>query len=272
MQVNPENVEPSIRVMNGQVEDFYFSEDVAMRTPIMLRYDALILLILALISIVLVQQPVQASPTKSSKKQTKISQVLRHDQFWIILISGFLVMIGRGYFIAVYKIYGTTQGHDDIFLSLTGFVSNLFNGPSRILFSWTVDIYGFKKTALILYGCSTTLYASIHFVSHIKWCYMIWLSLLMFFNGATISIYASACGWLYGSKLGGKVFSIITGVLGLSGVLMGLLQRFVLAEIGYLYMFVIIVCATIAAVLVVLFFFKSSKYYENPTLTESFIK
>ena len=54
-----------------------------------------------------------------------------------------------------YKIYGNTRGIDDSFLSYTGSAGPIGAGLSRILWSWLVDVIGFKRIALIVYSIVT---------------------------------------------------------------------------------------------------------------------
>ena len=52
--INPDNKSPDVKHKNGSVTDHYYSYDIASGTPAMLRFLALIWLILAIVGLVLV--------------------------------------------------------------------------------------------------------------------------------------------------------------------------------------------------------------------------
>ena len=72
-----------------------------------------------------------------------------------------------------------------------------------------------------------------------------------------MSTYAAICGQLYGHAYGGKMISVFITFFGIAGMVMALLQRYLIGDIGYFNMFMILTGSSALNIVVHLVFYKS---------------
>ena len=111
--------------------------------------------------------------------------IIRDKTFYVLLFTAFFADLGRMYSYTAVKIYGSTKGIDDVFLSMTATVANLISAVGRVVWAFVVDCIGFKRTAILVYISNSILFASIHFISDDKIVYMVWFIMIFFCNGCT---------------------------------------------------------------------------------------
>ena len=156
-----------------------------MQVPSMLRWNALILGILIIISILLSQPLKKTSFTTRKTSSLRFMDIIRDKTFLVLLFVWFFADLGRMYSYTAVKIYGSTKGIDDVFLSTTATISNLFSAFGRIFWAFVTDSIGFKRTAVIVYTLNSILFATITIISDNKIAYMAWFIMIFFCNGCT---------------------------------------------------------------------------------------
>ena len=197
--------------------------------------------------------------------------ILRDKTFYVLLFSGFFAFTGRTYMQSGYKLYGSSCGIDDNFLSFTGSVAMVTGGFGRILWAWLIDLYGFKRISVLVYSAVSLLFVTLPLISDYKYVYLIWVALLFLGNGSTQPMFGAVCGTIWGPATGGKVFGLVVGMMGISGLIIGILQGVLISKIGYINMLMILVVATVICVLMILLLFTPRRYeesVESPLLKE----
>ena len=140
---NPDNEQASIIDDHGEINQHYFGPEVSNRTPMAIRWNALLYYLICLIGIACLPKSINEHSTEetSKKKFLTLSQMIRDYRFWHLFI---LLFFGSGinaYFLNMYKIVGMAYIHDDHFLSYIGSASFLFGTAGRIVFGVLMDKY-----------------------------------------------------------------------------------------------------------------------------------
>jgi len=134
--VNPNNQDPDIEIVKGDVVNHYYSGDIADNTPSMLRWVAVMLFFLGVVAIALTPNFGKIKAIKiETYNPNSLGEIFKERSIYLLIVAAFLAATCAVYFLSAFKVYGLAKGHDDMFLSLIGFVANLINGPCRFLWA-----------------------------------------------------------------------------------------------------------------------------------------
>lgn len=76
-----------------------------------------------------------------------------------------------------------------------------------------------------------------------------------------MAIFAAVSAQLYGPYWGGKIVSIFIAMFGFAGVVIGLVQEFLIAKFGYLNLFVLLGIMSFVGALIILIGFKEDNHW-----------
>jgi hypothetical protein len=138
--VNPDNLHPDIIYQDGNVEEHYYSEEVAERVPLMLKVLAGMCLTFGLIAACFTQ-PIKktALAAASSAGSKTLKEIYRESTVYKLLFLMTLICSSGVYILVAYKTYGAIDIDDDLLLSLMGSVGAITNSIGRIIWAQVTD-------------------------------------------------------------------------------------------------------------------------------------
>jgi len=152
--LNPENVSPDA---SGPDEGYFTNEDLLNRVPNLLLTLAGIYLGLGMIACLLITQPPndwldQFSDDKTGKLDeeyvTPLEAFTRYE-FYLLWFTRLCVVMLSNVISAYYKTFGQTFIRDDMFLSIVGSVTSVFNCSGRLFYGLIMDRFAYKVSMSI---------------------------------------------------------------------------------------------------------------------------
>ena len=196
--VNPGNAKPDHKI-HGQK---YFKSDIAERFPSVLRYLALIYLVLSVIGIMLLSRPTKKDEKLVDNKDIdecpSIKDGVKSKRFWFLFGMALMSITPGLYIMNVYKTFGKSQINNDQFLTIVGSVASVFNGSFRYLWGILMDKISFKKAYAILIATQTVFIMSMFYVAKVEALYLIWVCVIVCCEGGHFTIYPAVIARMYG--------------------------------------------------------------------------
>lgn len=243
--VNPSNKSTDIKVKDGGVTDHFFSYDVASQVPSMLRWLALIYLIVSIVGILLLRN-VKSRDNEETTEQTAMKPHLKSKLFWRLVLSSLLSAAGGMYIAGTYKNFGDTRIENDAFLAVTGSVASVFNGSFRYLWAFYMEKSSFKTSYMTLLFLQMSLFCTLYYVASVKILFLCWVSLIMCCEGGHFSLFVAIHGVMYGKDLGAKIYGIFFFSFGSSALLSYIVQLYL---VNYQAMFWVLAGMTACSIL-----------------------
>mmetsp|Transcript_15888 Transcript_15888/g.17630 ORF Transcript_15888/g.17630 Transcript_15888/m.17630 type:complete len:202 (+) Transcript_15888:510-1115(+) len=113
------------------------------------------------------------------------------------------------YIASNFKSYETIDVPDERFISLVGSIGAVVNGLSRGVWSTLQDIFGFKIIYITLLVLEITVAFTFVTIHKIKALYFIWVLVAFATLGGHFSIFPTVCAKIYGTKMGGKIYTVL---------------------------------------------------------------
>lgn len=200
--INPDNDSPHEK-FHGQK---YFNSSISYRFPEVLRWLALIYLLLSILGIACLASPTNQDQLtdlvekNQSDECPSLKEGIKTRRFWHLFFMAFLSIVPGFYIINVYKTFGKTKIDDDEFLTVVGSVSSVFNGSFRYVWGALMDVIGFKKSYAALILIQTVFIMTIFYVADIEALYLIWVSVIVCCEGGHFSLYPTVIARMYGKR------------------------------------------------------------------------
>ena len=115
-------------------------------------------------------------------------------------------------------------------LFLLGIFFGIFNGFSRLLFGWLMDIFGFKVIMLLISIIELVIGCSIYFLVHYNIIYFIIILLVGVCLGGSFAMMNPLFKKIFGIDIGPEVFGISGIALGLANLSGPILTQFVIEK------------------------------------------
>lgn len=195
--INPENKSPNI-----EINDFkYFDSEISNKYPSTLRLLCLIYFSLTVLATVCMAEPrSEESKILGNEQNVSVSQGVTSKEFKLMAAMA-LCSIIPGYFVAnCFKVFGQTKINDDRFLAIVGSVSSVFNGGFRILWGWSIDRYGFKRSYEVLLGTQFVLMFSFYYIASSKVLYIFWVCLILGCEGGHFVLFSTLNSQMFGQR------------------------------------------------------------------------
>jgi len=214
--INPDNVAV---VDYGDGEDKYFEdEELLNRVPKVMLILAGIYFSIQVLCMFLIQVPeTSEDETQEEKESFKsfivnvLKTALTRKEFYILWGCRFCMQLITQCVAGFYKAYGLTiDGCDDLFLSMVGAFSALFNCSSRILFGFLMDKTSYRTTVIIETILLSIFVASLPATAHggkIMFAAWIWAIYLLF--PAIYALQPAVTTQTFGYKYGGTVYGLL---------------------------------------------------------------
>ena len=223
--INPDNVSPSIKVTAGTETEYLFPPSMVLKVPAVLRWSALAGLVIGAIAIALIydhtnrldrQSVIKSIVSKEGIRPKEgitgcptLGMAIKTSAFWVLFGVCGLALTYPSFMIVQYKNYGERHIDNDQYLSGIGSIGLVFNAFGRLICTWLTDYLSYKPMALIscislaVIACTVTLVAPYHLL------YLTWVLLTFFGHGSIFTPIAMECGNIFGTAIGGKVFSLV---------------------------------------------------------------
>ena len=263
--VNPDNESASIKVKENNVTNHYFPYSIAQKVPFMLRILALVYLVLCGIGIVLVGQMNKHTTEESSADEPMLPH-LKSKKFWVLLLCCVCSSAGGLYVAPSYKNFGEMSIDDDAYMAVVGSVASVFNGSFRYIWAHLMDWRSFRLSYTCLLGLQTVMLASFYWVGSSKPLFIIWVSVLLCCEGGHFSLFAAVFGKIWGRELGAKLFGLFFFVFGTASIITFGIQLFVVSEVGYMPMFLVVSLLSFVSFAIMIVFQPERKVLTNSLL------
>ena len=247
---NPDNLSPDIEHVHGDVVDLYYSAEVANHYPRSISYISIILLIFSIAATVLIRMPgakwkkrLEDASVIENRKILEDSEVeepplsskdvLSSGAFWKLYAMAVLASFFGSYMYSVAKPFGLMKNGDDHFNTLAITIAGLVGGGLRFLWTWGIDIWGFKKVGAVLFTVIILVSCTLPSVASTKALYFIWIVLSVMCDAAIIALFPAVSAHTFGIEKGTMAFSIIFSGIALILVAGSLISEFLVAKVGY---------------------------------------
>lgn len=158
---------------------------------------------------------------------------MKDSRTWLITFAIVFTLIQAQFVTFVFKNFGLENIKDDKFITIVGTIGAVCNGLSRGFWANLLDRFPYK----IVFGCLIVLQIglgfTIGFISKIRVLYLIWIALSYWCLGGYFSMTPTICAKLYGTKTGGKVYSIVFLFFVPCGIICLILSKTLYKSIGY---------------------------------------
>ncbi|KAL5003931.1 hypothetical protein ScPMuIL_017387 [Solemya velum] len=168
----------------------------------------------------IVSKPIEETNIARQRDLTPL-QVLKSRDFYVIWFMFLFGGQGITLLSSLYKAYGQTFIHDDLFLALVGSCSAIFNASGRPLWGALMDKFSFKTAMQCLYAGFICLVITIHAAEWVgKSLYFVWICLIFLIFSGNFALFPAATSKLFGPKYVninyGMVFSaaIVCNIIG----------------------------------------------------------
>lgn len=160
--------------------------------------------------------------------------------------------------INTYKRYGQEHIADDKFLTAVGSVSSVFGGL-RFVWSYIVDRWSFKLSYSIALCMNVFFGFTLTAIVDIPALYLIWISMIIWAEGAHFSLVPAACAKFFG-RHAPTVYGIAFSFGMIPQLCSTIMVRFWLKEIRYESFYYMASAASLLALCICLFLFEEKKY------------
>lgn len=116
-------------------------------------------------------------------------------------------------------------------MTTVGSVASVFGGI-RFVWSWLVDRHSFKLSYGIVLGISVVFGFTLVLISDIKALYLIWVSMIVWAEGAHFSLVPTICAKLFGAHAS-MVYGVAFSFGATAQIICSVLVRFTLKDVGY---------------------------------------
>ena len=207
---NPNNDPATVHVTNGATSYYLFDHNVADNIPSTLRYFALILGSIYLLSVLLISEPdteritgsiASIGPIQSGFPQCPdMKTVVGTVAFWQLLAAMTFGLFYGVYILTVYKAFGQKYESDDYYLSMLGAVGIVFNALGRFFLPAALDYVSFKVTFGVSLVVQIALGATFCSIAEYRSLFAIWLCASFFASGGYFAMFAVQCSRVFGPK------------------------------------------------------------------------
>ena len=224
--MNPNNDLPNVSVATQKQDEMLFDYSIAQNYPFTFRMFAVGFVVVGLVGALLVTEPnmtpvqrrtlsVRGSYAVHSRDSELIPEcpdlktALRTWTFvCLLLISGFGYTFDY-YLLVQYKSYAENYITNDHLLTTIGSISQVGNIAGRLLLSVLVD---YLDCRLLLVGApliNAVMAYTLKYAVTSDWMYTLWVTISLFSFALCLAPTAVICGKIYGTKMGGSVFSFV---------------------------------------------------------------
>ncbi|CAJ0581832.1 unnamed protein product, partial [Mesorhabditis spiculigera] len=227
-------------------EGYFTQEDLLERVPSVFIVMGILFSVFQTIGLTLLGDPeeeisveeeplITSAPTESGLREMLCSTTflmlfvtLAFNAIWVQVTSG------------LYKAYGQQFVHSDLFLSLVGSFSSVFNCASRVFWGLMADYTSYQKSMAIVCTCGAALMWLLPLVKSVgnAWLFMAQICLMFACVGGTYSLLPFATHRCFGRTHFGLLYGAIQASISLAGVVTALLSQYALPVLGYEYLFV----------------------------------
>jgi MFS transporter, OFA family, oxalate/formate antiporter len=260
--INPDNKKADTKYHG----DKYFDSDVSKRLPEVLRWLALMYLILSVIGLALLTRPKKKEENeelieKQDDECPSIQAGVKTKMFWILFVMALCSVTPGIFVLSSYKTFGKDKINNDEFLTTVGAVSSVFNGTFRYLWGLIMDRTSFKLSYMIMLSVQTVLIVTLYYIAEVKALYLIWISLIVCCEGGHFSLFPTIIARMYGKMMGSKIYGVFFYCFGLGAVLGFLITLVFTGIIGYQGLFWILGGLSVVSGVMVFFLFKEENLW-----------
>jgi hypothetical protein len=262
--INPDNKKAD-SIYHG---DMYFDSEVSERLPQMLRWLALIYLVLSAIGLALLTRPEKRSETEKLMEHhhhecPSLQAGVKTMMFWVLFCMALCSVTPGIFVLSSYKTFGKYMINDDEFLATVGAVSSIFNGSFRFVWGWVMDHSSFKSAYLALLGMQVGLISTLFYVAESKALYLAWISLIVCCEAGHFSLFPTIIARMYGKMMGSKLYGVFFYCFGLGAISQFLIMRLLTDKIGYEGLFWILGAFTVISGALTIGVFKEENHWHK---------
>jgi MFS family permease len=159
--------------------------------------------------------------------------------------------------INTFKKFGQEKINNEAFLTAVGAISAVFGGI-RFVWSYLVDKYNFKLSYGIVLCINIIFGSTLVLVSEVKALYLIWVSMIVWAEGAHFALVPTLCAKLFG-KHAPIVYGVAFSFGAISQILSSVMVRLYIKKVGYGVFYYSASGLSLISLLLLLFVFKEKK-------------
>ena len=114
---------------------------------------------------------------------------------------------------------------------------------------------------MLLLGIQLAVSASLYYVSYTAGVYFVMVSLSFFCEGGHFCLFPALCAKKFGKRTGGQLYGVLFCAFSISGLMGFVIQQFVVAELGYELVFLILTVMAAASVILTVFWLDETPVY-----------
>lgn len=184
-------------------------------------------------------------PNYQNSKKEEVSmipsKVLKSSTFYLLFMTLFCCSYYGNFYYNFYKTFGETFISDDKFLAYIFSVGSIANAIARIGWGLLTDITSFQITLSIASFLSGGLLLTMPLTKFFgKYVYFLWLVLMFICLAATPALFITAVVKCFGSKYKATNYGFLILSTTLSGILLSLTSQYLLTDLGYTWIFIIV--------------------------------
>jgi MFS family permease len=166
----------------GDEDEKMFSEDVAGRVPMTIRWSVLIYSIVLTIGLFFTPRKWDSSQSGQSESTLSFRFMIKSLKCWNLFFMTFFGMLAYFYIMFLYKILGMIYINDDYFISYVGSISFFVAAFARVLFGILLDKYSWKLVLGIVYALLVLMYSSFEVCLKSKALFAFYVIMISFFT------------------------------------------------------------------------------------------
>jgi len=182
---------------------------------------------------------------------------IKHRQTILVCICAFCGNIPLIFLMVTAKSFGESRGVSDFSLSISLSIATFVNGGSRLIMGLIFNKYGTKKLLIFNFALGTIVSVSFYFAVKIEWLFCL-LVILSAWQASCYVIYFSHCGHLFGSVMGGRVYSIVVAWSNLGAIFNSFISFVIVPYMGG-YLSAYIFCGFMSFIGIICSFFIEEK-------------
>jgi hypothetical protein len=159
-----------------------FSEDVAGRVPMTIRWTVVIYSIVMLVGLVFTPRKWNSTQSEQSESTLTFRYMITSLKCWNLFFMMFLGGLAFLYILFLYKVLGMLYINDDYFISYVGSVSYLIGAFGRVFFGILLDKYKWKLVVGIIYAFLAVLYFTLEVCLESKALFAFYVVMISFFS------------------------------------------------------------------------------------------
>ncbi|CAD8151060.1 unnamed protein product [Paramecium octaurelia] len=288
---NPNNVQPSVEVIEDGKVVLYFDSEVGEKVPFMFQVLAISYLGLGIIGTLMIRYPKDIDPDKmlttlealqpkknkqfedqlptciipNRKECQSVTNGIKSKPF-ILLQLIVLMSCTLGMMISnCYKFYGFELGFNDSLLTVLGSVGGVMNGSSRFFWVTLTEKTSFKFTFTIISFLNLASSSILPYnTSGIG--YLLIIGVIYLAEGGLLAIYPVVCAKIFGKKVGGVINYFMYFMVGVSNMIGYILYAFVRNRIGWEGIFWVCFAINTLGIILGLFLKESGYDWQDPQI------